>query len=228
MDHSNFAGIGKVLAAEGLDGVDALLLDLGASSMQIDNPSRGFSFKHDGPLDMRMDRSRGVTAGEWLKSVDEGELAQALSHWGDEPVAARIAAAIKEAQARGQGPERSWDLVRIVLRAKGLGPKARRMSPFDLHPAARAFQALRMAVNREEESLKQLLRILPHVLRLGGRAAILTFHSGEDRWVESALSEGLREGLYSEAPSEAVRPSPREVRLNPRSRSAKLRWAVRG
>jgi 16S rRNA (cytosine1402-N4)-methyltransferase len=226
--HANFAGLGKVLAAEGLEGVDALLADLGVSSVQLDNPSRGFSFKHDGPLDMRMDRSRGLTAEEWLRTVEEEKLREALSRWGDEPEAARVAAAIKAAYAAEGGPKGTQGLLRAILAAKGLGARYKRKSPFDLHPAQRAFQAIRMAVNREEESLKQLLRILPYVLRPGGRAAILTFHSGEDRLVESAFREGLRDGLYRLAPEEPARPTPEEVRSNPRARSAKLRWVERG
>ena len=220
-----------MLAAEGLEGIDALLVDLGVSSMQLDNPSRGFSMKHDGPLDMRMDRSRGVTADEWLSTVKEEELGEALSRWGDEPDAARVAAAIKEAYEVGSGPKGCQDLARIILRAKGLGPKSTwrerggRKSAFDQHPAQRVFQAIRMAVNREEENLKQLLRILPYVLLPGGRAVILTFHSGEDRLVERAFREGLADGRYIMAPDEPIRPASEEIRSNPRARSAKLGWS---
>ena len=223
---TSFAGIGKVLAAERLDGVDVLLADLGASSMQIDDPSRGFSFKHDGPLDMRMDRSRGITAAEWLAKVDEADLADAIARWGEEPGAAGIAAGIKAALERG-AVRSTRDLASAVLHAKGLGLRHRRRSAFDLHPAARVFQAIRIAVNREEESLKQLLRILPYVLRPGGRAAIITFHSGEDLLVANAFAEGLAAGLYSTARAEPLRPSRQEIHANPRARSARLRWAER-
>ncbi len=223
---TSFAGIGKVLAAEGLDGVDVLLADLGASSMQIDDPARGFSFKHDGPLDMRMDRSRGITAAEWLEKVDEADLADAIARWGEEPGAAEVAAEIKAALEMG-ALRSTRDLASAVLHAKGLGPHHRRRSAFDLHPAARVFQAIRIAVNREEESLKQLLRILPYVLRPGGRAAIITFQSGEDLLVANAFAGGRAAGLYSTAPAESLRPSQQEIHANPRARSARLRWAER-
>jgi 16S rRNA (cytosine1402-N4)-methyltransferase len=224
--HSSFAGVGKALAAEGLDGVDLLFADLGVSSMQIDDPSRGFSFKQDGPLDMRMDRKRGITAAEWLASVEEEELAEAIARWGDEPGSAKIAAEIKREPA-SNNLRSTHDLARIVLHAKGLDPRQRRRSAFDLHPAARTFQAIRIAVNREEESLKQLLRVLPYVLRPGGRAAIITFHGGEDRLVASAFAEGLAAGHYSVALAAPLCPSRDEIRSNPRARSARLRWVER-
>ncbi|MBI4600443.1 MAG: 16S rRNA (cytosine(1402)-N(4))-methyltransferase RsmH [Planctomycetes bacterium] len=223
----NFAGAGKVLAEEGIDGFDGLLADLGASSVQLDDPSRGFSFKREGPLDMRMDRSRGLTAEEWLRRASEPEIADALERWGEESEAERVAAAIAALVARSPGPLTTLDLAAAVLRAKGLPQGFRASSPFDQHPAARAFQAIRIALNREEESLKTLLRALPYVLRPGARAAILTFHGGDDRLVAAAFEEGLAAGLYCATSDEPVRPRADEVRSNPRARSARLRWVER-
>jgi 16S rRNA (cytosine1402-N4)-methyltransferase len=224
---SSFAGIGKVLGEQGLAGLDGLLADLGASSMQIDDPARGFSFKSDGPLDMRMDRSRGATAEEWLRGTEEEDLGRVLREWGEEPDWKRVAAAVKAWAASDAGQLRTRGLVQIVLRAKGLPPRFRRESPLDLHPAARTFQAVRMAVNGEVESLRALLRILPHVLAPGGRAAVIAFHGVEDRLIEAAFLEGLRSGLYSAGSGEAIRPAHCEVASNPRARSARLRWVER-
>ncbi len=224
--HMSFAGIGKALRAEGLESADLVLADLGASSMQIDDPARGFSFKRDGPLDMRMDRSRGATAAEWLAAVGEGELAQWLASAGEEADAPRIATTV-HAAAAARLVKTTKDLVRIVLEAKGLAPRHRRASSFDLHPAARTFQAIRTAVNREEEGLRQLLRVLPYVLRPSGRVAIICFHSGEEQVVAKAFAEGAAAGLYGRAPGQPLRPTRREVQQNPRARSARLHWAER-
>lgn len=227
--HLNFAGAAKAVAAEGLDGVDCLLADLGVSSMQIDRAERGFSFKEDGPLDMRMDRSRGPSAAEWLAKADEATIARALREHGDEPAADAVAAAIADRIASGRPPATTRDLAEIVLRAQGIDPRTYRQShAYQRHPAARTFQALRIAVNREDEALAQLLRDLPWILRPGGRAAILAFHSGEEDRVAAAFAKGLADGLFSAISEAAVQPSPEEKRRNPRSRSARLRWAVRG
>ena len=221
---SNFAGLGKTLALEGLRCVDLLLADLGVSSMQIDDPARGFSFKREGPLDLRMDRTRGVPAADWIASLEEDELRAVLERHGDEPDAPRIAALAKAASSAGK-LRSTFDLVREILRAKGLGTRWRASSPFDQHPAARTFQAFRIAINREDENLRQLLRAVPYLLSPGGRVAIITFHGGEDRTVAAAFQAGLEAGLYAEAPSEPIRPQATEVRSNPRCRSARLRWA---
>jgi 16S rRNA (cytosine1402-N4)-methyltransferase len=227
----NFAGIGKLLREEGLDGIDLLLADLGASSLQIDDPGRGFSFKVDGPLDMRMDRSRGPTALEWLLAVGEEELAGVLAEWGEEPDASGIAAAIKGWLARssssGVAAPSTAGLVRTILHAKGLGPRHAKASALDLHPAARTFQAIRMAVNREVESLSGLLRDLPYVLKPSGRAAVITFHPGEERLVAAAFAEGRERGTYAAGSTEPARPSGDEIRSNPRARSARLHWVER-
>jgi 16S rRNA (cytosine1402-N4)-methyltransferase len=225
---TNFAGAAKALAAEGLDGADCVLADLGVSSMQIDRAERGFSFKEDGPLDMRMDRSRGATAAEWLAEAREKDIARVLKDHGDEPAATAIAAAIARRVAAGPPLATTGDLADVVLRAQGIDPRTfRQAHAYQRHPAARTFQALRIVVNREDEALAQLLRDLPWILRPGGRAALITFHSGEERRVAAAFAQGREAGLYASASDAPVAPSPEERRRNPRSRSARLSWAVR-
>jgi 16S rRNA (cytosine1402-N4)-methyltransferase len=224
----DYAGARAVLGALGWTGVDALLADLGVSSMQLDRPDRGMSLKFDGPLDMRMDRSRGLTAAQWLRTVGEARVAEALARFGDEPDAAKIAAALARLAAEGRSPKTTRQLAAAVTEAKGLGKdRVRKTDAFAPHPATRTFQALRIAVNSERESLSQLLRDLPALLRPGGRAAFLTFHSGEETLVGKALAEQAAAGLWR-APLEAPRkPSPAEVKENPRARSARLWRAVR-
>jgi 16S rRNA (cytosine1402-N4)-methyltransferase len=233
LHHSNFAALPTVLAAEGVDGVDGLLADLGMSSMQVDDPERGFSYARDGPLDMRMDRSRGRTAAQVLATIPEEELARALREYGDEPEAERVAALLVTARTQG-ALQRTSDIARVLLGAQHKpGQKQRwRLHPapgrWNLHPAARTFQALRILVNRELGNLGQLLRVLPEVLRPGAAAAVISFHSGEDRLVKAAFRDGLRAGLYTAVSAEPVRAGSEERLANPRSRSAKLRWARRG
>jgi len=228
LHHGNFAGLAAVLAAEGRDAVDAVVADLGMSSMQVDDPERGFSYVRDGPLDMRMDPGRGRSAAQLVATLPEAELARALRELGDEPHADCIAAAVVAARQRGP-IDRTSALVQIIQEAVGkatwrLRPAAGR---WELHPAARTFQALRILVNRELENLRQLLRILPQVLRLGGRTAIISFHSGEDRLVKAAFREGLQHGAYRRISPEPIRPGLADRTANPRARSAKLRWAER-
>ncbi|MBY0524541.1 MAG: 16S rRNA (cytosine(1402)-N(4))-methyltransferase RsmH [Gemmataceae bacterium] len=229
LHHSNFAGLPAILAAENAPAVDALLADLGMSSMQVDDAGRGFSYVRDGPLDMRMDLTRGRTAAQLLMTLPQAELAQALHDFGDEPDAERIAAAI--VSARGKQPmERTGDLVQVIRTAtENAGPWRLHPKPgrWNLHPAARTFQALRILVNRELANLQHLLRVLPDCLRPGGRAAIISFHSGEDRLVKAAFRDGLRGGSYDEISADPVRASMAERNANPRARSAKLRWARR-
>jgi 16S rRNA (cytosine1402-N4)-methyltransferase len=227
LHHSNFAALPSLLAAEGLEGVDAVLADLGMSSMQVDDAERGFSYARDGPLDMRMDRTRGRSAAQMLASISAEELARALRELGDEPEAERVAATIVAAR-RERPLERTSDLARLLLEAAGGWRLHPAPGTWNLHPAARTFQALRILVNRELGNLEQLLRILPSVLRPGGRVAIISFHSGEDRRVKAAFRDGLRSGVYEAASSEALRPSHMEREANPRSRSAKLRWVRAG
>jgi 16S rRNA (cytosine1402-N4)-methyltransferase len=224
----NFAGVANVLAAEGL-AADIVLADLGMSSMQVDDAQRGFSYVRDGPLDMRMDRSRGRTAAQMLATMKADELARAMRELGDEPEAERLAPAIVEAARAGE-LQRTSQLSELIQRTVGQ-PKKWKLHPrpgkWDLHPAARTFQALRILVNRELANLEQLLRVLPGLLRPGGRAAIISFHSGEDRLIKAACRDGLRAGVWQTVAQEPVRASEAEKANNPRSRSAKLRWARR-
>lgn len=223
---SNYAGAAKVLRELDLDGVDALLADLGVSSMQLDRPDRGLSFKNDGPLDMRMDRSRGETAAEWLARATEEEIAHALSVFGEEPDAVQIARTLARLAADGRSPRTTGALVAAIAVGKNLGPgKLKKKDASSFHPAARTFQALRIVVNREHEALLGLLRDLPWLVKSGGRVALLTFHSGEESMVGDALREQAAAGLWVEAPGKPLKPSAEEVRDNPRSRSARL-WRV--
>jgi 16S rRNA (cytosine1402-N4)-methyltransferase len=233
LHHSNFAALPTILASERIASVQAVLADLGMSSMQVDDAERGFSYVREGPLDMRMDRSRGRTAAQLLATLSEQELARALRELGDEPEAEHIAAAI--VAARQKRPlERTNDVSRVISEAtQPGGAKGRwRLHPspgrWNLHPAARTFQALRILVNRELANLQQLLRILPTVLAPGGVAAIIGFHSGEDRLVKSAFFDGLRSGVYRAVADEPLRATSEERWDNPRSRSAKLHWVRRG
>jgi 16S rRNA (cytosine1402-N4)-methyltransferase len=232
LHHINFAALPSVLAEQNVEGVDCLLADLGMSSMQVDDVERGFSYARDGPLDMRMDRSRGRTAAELLTTISEQELAAALRDLADEPEAERVAKIIVEAREK-EKIERTSQLAKLLLGANQPQKKSPqwRLHPtrgkWNLHPAARTFQALRIMVNRELASLEQLLRVLPSCLRPGGRAAIISFHSGEDRLVKNAFKAGLHAGVYQRIAEEPVRATEQEKFANPRSRSAKLRWAIR-
>jgi 16S rRNA (cytosine1402-N4)-methyltransferase len=226
LEHGNFAGLPAVLAAAGVDAVNGIVADLGMSSVQVDNAERGFSYVRDGPLDMRMDPGRGRSAAQLVAALPEAELARALRELSDEPHADIIAAAVCAARQR-RAIERTSDLVQIIQEAVGKATWRLRPAPhrWELHPAARTFQALRILVNRELDNLQQLLRVLPQSLRPGGRAAIISFHSGEDRLVKAAFRDGQRLGVYSRISPELVRPSLTDRSDNPRARSAKLRWA---
>ncbi|HEV3204346.1 MAG TPA: 16S rRNA (cytosine(1402)-N(4))-methyltransferase RsmH [Gemmataceae bacterium] len=231
LHHSNFAALPTILASEGIDKVDLLLADLGMSSRQVDNPDRGFSYVRDGPLDMRMDRSHGRTAAEILETISEPDLVNALRDLGDEPEAEIIARALVNTR-QSQPFQRTGDVAKVI--GEVVGQPTRRETGWRLrparnqwqsHPAARTFQALRLLVNRELANLEHLLRILPQCLKAGGRAAIISFHSGEDRMVKTAFRQGLQTGVYQAIAPEPIRASAEEKISNPRSRSAKLRWA---
>lgn len=222
---TNYAGVAQVIAAESPGGVDLLLADLGVSSMQVDDPARGFSFKADGPLDMRMNPLRGTTASALLSKLDEAELTQILTDNADEPHAAELSREILRAHARA--PLKTTRSLADVVHA-ALTRLPRHSSDTADDAVRRIFQALRIAVNDEFGALAALLRNLPFCLKPGGRAAILTFHSGEDRRVKLAFRDGLRDGVYSSIAEEVIRASPGEQRANPRSSSAKLRFAIRG
>ena len=227
---SHFAGLGKILAREGLDGFDIIFADLGMSSMQIDDPTRGFSYKYDAALDMRMDDRLPCTAADWLARLSIEELSALLVELADEPHAERLAKCIDRHRAV-KPITRTRQLVDLVFEAKGLSRREWRDRPTDqrsqLHPAARTFQALRMLVNDETAGLAQFLRIAPHCLRGGGRIGIVSFHSGEDQQVEKSLREGLLAGTYTTIIETPIRPTSQEIAANTRSRSAIFRWAVK-
>jgi 16S rRNA (cytosine1402-N4)-methyltransferase len=219
--HANFASLPGVLAAEGRAVADLILADLGVSSMQLDNPDRGFSYKVPGPLDMRMNPTRGEPAAQLLARLSEEQLAVLLAENADEPHAPLIAALLKQNPlATTHGVER---IVRVGLSAAR--PNVTRAEV--KMSVRRTFQALRIAVNDEFSALDALLRSLPHCLSPGGRVVILTFHSGEDRRVKKAFQAGHRGGVYSDVAREVIRATKEETFANRRASAAKLRWAVR-
>ena len=212
---SNFAGLPQTLFAQNLAGADCILADLGVSSMQIDDPTRGFSVKSDGPLDMRMNPARGFPASALLEKISPDALAKLFQENADEPRASELADALA-----GEKIATTKTLAATIRAAlPRLGKE-----DCDL-TVRRVFQALRIAVNDEFSALDMLLRHLPACLNSGGRVAILTFHSGEDRRVKKSFEAGLRDGLYADIAHEVIRPTPEERRDNPRSSPAKLRWA---
>ncbi|MGH7131218.1 MAG: 16S rRNA (cytosine(1402)-N(4))-methyltransferase RsmH [Phycisphaerales bacterium] len=224
--NTNFAGIQAVLAEAGVeDGrADALLADIGVASTQIDDPARGFSYRRPGPLDMRMDPTRGQPASVLVNRMTEGELADALLELGDETDAPKIARLI--VQRRVAAPITTTEqLMAIVCEARDF--TIERGAGAKLHPAARTFQALRILTNRELANLDRLLTVLPEVLKPNAIAAIITFHSGEDRRVKNAFREGFRNGIYSEETRDPIVATDEEKKFNPRSKSAKLRWVKR-
>ena len=212
---TNFAGLPQVLAGAELSGVDFIVVDLGVSSMQLDDPARGFSVKHEGPLDMRMNPQRGQPASVLLERITPDALASLLAENADEPNARLLADAL--AGRRFASTSALAAAVRAAL------PRLTR-DDRDLC-LRRVFQALRIAVNDEFSALETFLRHLPACLNPGGRVAVLTFHSGEDRRVKKAFAAGWREGLYAEIAQEVIRPTADERHANPRSAPAKLRWA---
>jgi len=205
---TNFAGLARVLP----EPADIVFADLGLSSMQMDDPTRGFTYKYAGPLDLRMNPHRGQTAGALLAILDEAALAALLVENADEPDAGRMAQAILRASM-----STTTQLATVIRRAGGDDDSVRRI-----------FQALRIAVNDEFGALDAFLHNLPFCLKPGGRAAILTFHSGEDRRVKKSFQTGERLGVYSDVSHDVLRATSAERRANPRSSSAKLRWARRG
>ena len=213
----DFRDLPGLLAAQGLAQVDGLLADLGMSSPQVDDPARGFSFLREGPLDMRMDPAQPLTAAEIVNTWREGDLEQLFRTLGEERFARRIARRL--VTMRRTDPLRSTTHLAACIAAAV--PAAARHGR--LHPATRCFQALRMAVNDELGSLGALLEALPQVVRPGGRAVIISFHSLEDRLVKHAFLAGQREGHWTVLTRRPVRPSDEDTAQNPRARSAKLR-----
>lgn len=222
--HDNFANIESVLASLdiGPGAVDGVLADIGVASTQIDSPERGFSYRRPGPLDMRMDPSRGEPASVIINRMSEQDLADALFELGDEEDARKIAKLVVKRRAK-QPITTTEQLMAIVCEARdftierGMGAK--------LHPAARTFQALRIMVNHELSNLDALLDALPRILKPGGTAAIITFHSGEDRPVKHSFRDLFRAGTYSADGRDPIVADDAEKKENPRASSAKLRWA---
>jgi len=214
---SNYAGIGKALAGCSLAAADFVFADLGCSSMQLDDPARGFSFKSDGPLDMRMNPNRGVPAREFLRKTDPATLAEIMRDHADEPRAGILADAIA-----------GRDFAGTAALVAALREAMRPVPPDEAEQSVRrVFQAIRIAVNDEFGALDAFLRVLPGCLNPGGRVAVLTFHSGEDRRVKKAFQDACRRGIFSAASDGVITAGPEERRANPRSLPAKLRWAVK-
>lgn len=220
----NFANIDEIAAEVGP--FDFVLADLGVSSMQIDNPDRGFSYKVDGPLDLRMNPEKGITAAERLRTMEEEELIGMLRENADEPYAEEIAAEIFSQRKKGIDIETTKQLRDCIEKALEFLPASERKEAVK-KSCQRTFQALRIDVNNEFEVLYDFLDKLPHVLAPGGRVAILTFHSGEDRLVKRSFKQFQKEGLYSEIAKDVIRPSAEEWARNGRARSTKMRWAIK-
>lgn len=220
---TNFKNIDTVADGQKYDFV---LADLGVSSMQIDNPERGFTFKYDGPLDLRLDPTSGVTAAQRLKELTKDEIVGMLIENSDEPHAEQIARAILSAYKKKQPVETTKQLAGIIENALSFLPASTRKDEIK-KSCQRTFQALRIDVNSEFEVLYEFLEKLPYVMNEGGRIAILTFHSGEDRIVKKAFKQFKKEGLLSEISDDVIRPSKEECFNNSRAHSTKLRWAVK-
>ena len=220
----NFKDIDKV--AEEAGKFDFILADLGVSSMQIDNPDRGFSYKVEGPLDLRLNPQKGTSAAERIRNISGEELTGMLIENADEPYAEEIADAVVTRQKRGEKIVTTKDLQRVIEEALSFLPKGEQKEAVK-KSCQRTFQALRIDVNQEYEVLYEFLEKLPRVLASGGRVAILTFHSGEDRLVKKSFKRFLKEGEYAEVSKDVIRPSQEECVKNPRARSTKMRWAIK-
>jgi 16S rRNA (cytosine1402-N4)-methyltransferase len=221
----NFADIDLVTKETGKK-FDFILADLGVSSMQIDNPERGFSYKVEGPLDLRMNPTKGMSAAERLKEVTEEELVGMLVENSDEPYAEEIAATVMKWFRNGKAIETTTQMKEVITEALYRVPKAEREEAIK-KSCARTFQALRIDVNSEFEVLYAFLEKLPQVLAPKGRVAILTFHSGEDRLVKRSFKELEKAGIYKETSKDVIRPSAEECARNSRAKSTKMRWAIR-
>lgn len=221
----NFANIGAI--GEQYGPFDFVLADLGVSSMQIDNPERGFSYKLQGPLDLRLNPEKGVSAAERLRELSKAELEGMLVENADEPYAAKIAAEIMKTFRSGHKIETTTQLREAIERALSFLPDNGEKKDIVKKTCQRTFQALRIDVNSEFEVLEAFLESLPQVLASGGRAAILTFHSGEDRLVKKAFNQYYKEGVFRDISKEVIRPSAEECFRNGRAKSTKMRWAIR-
>jgi 16S rRNA (cytosine1402-N4)-methyltransferase len=221
---SNFSNIDQIITESGP--LNFILADLGVSSMQIDNPERGFSFKTEGPLDLRLNPSKGISAAERLKSISQDELHGMLLENADEPHSEEIARAIISAIKKGADIITTSLLQQIIKDTLKFIPEKDRDNEIK-KSCQRCFQALRIDVNKEFEVLYEFLDKLPAAMAEGGRVAILTFHSGEDRLVKKSFKRFYREGIYREIAPEAIRPSAAECGFNSRAKCAKLRWAIK-
>ena len=220
----NFCTIDEI--AKEVGGFDFILADLGVSSMQIDNPDRGFTFKAEGPLDLRMNPEKGISAAERLHDISREELAGMLVENADEPYAEEIAEAVTEKIRKGGKIETTTGLHQVIGEALAFIPEKERKEAIR-KSSQRVFQALRIDVNHEFEVLYDFLDKLPGVLKPGGKVAILTFHSGEDRLVKKSFKQWKKEGLYSEIAKDVIRPSKEECFRNSRAKCTKMRWAIR-
>ena len=220
----NFCTIDEI--AKEVGGFDFILADLGVSSMQIDNPKRGFSFKVDGPLDLRLNQEAGISAAERLDTITRAELAGMLYENSDEPYCEELAKAITDEIRKGNRIDTTTKLRAVIEKTLDFLPEKEKKDTIK-KTCQRTFQALRIDVNREFEVLYEFMEKLPDALRPGGRVAILTFHSGEDKLVKRALKEGYKAGIYADYAKDVVRPSAQECVKNGRARSTKMRWAVK-
>lgn len=220
----NFCTIDEI--AKEVGGFDFILADLGVSSMQIDNPERGFSFKVDGPLDLRLNPNAGISAAERLDNISREELSGMLYENSDEPYCEELAKAITDEIRKGNRIDTTTKLRHIIEQTLDFPPEKDKKDIIK-KTCQRTFQALRIDVNHEFEVLYEFMEKLPGALKPGGRAAILTFHSGEDKLVKKALKAGYKAGIYSDYSKDVIRPSAQECAQNGRARSTKMRWAVR-
>jgi 16S rRNA (cytosine1402-N4)-methyltransferase len=220
----NFSNIDEVIDESGL--LNFVLADLGVSSMQIDNPERGFSYKTNGPLDLRMNPEIGIPASTRLRRLSQVALEGMLIENADEPHAEVISKEIKKAMKNGMHIDTTSKLQNIIKDALQFIPQGNR--DFEIKKSCqRSFQALRIDVNREFESIYNFLEKLPDTLAKDGRVVVLSFHSGEDRLVKKSFKQLLREGVYKEISPEIIRPSTEECNINRRARSTKMRWAIK-
>lgn len=220
----NFCTIDEI--AEEIGGFDFILADLGVSSMQIDNPKRGFSFRDDGPLDLRLNQEKGISAAERLDEISREELAGMLYENSDEPYCEEIAKAITDEIRKGNRVDTTTKLRELIADTLDFLPEKEKKDTIR-KTCQRVFQALRIDVNREFEVLYEFMEKLPDALKPGGRVAILTFHSGEDKLVKKALKAGYKAGIYSDYAKDVIRPSAQECAQNGRARSTKMRWAIK-
>ena len=220
----NFCTIDEI--AEEIGGFDFILADLGVSSMQIDNPKRGFSFRADGPLDLRLNQEKGISAAERLDEISREELAGMLYENSDEPYCEEIAKAITDEIRKGNRVDTTTKLRKLIADTLDFLPEKEKKDTIR-KTCQRVFQALRIDVNREFEVLYEFMEKLPDALKPGGRIAILTFHSGEDKLVKKALKAGYKAGIYSDYAKDVIRPSAQECAQNGRARSTKMRWAIK-